>query len=253
MVSDSPVSPAAQSMGRTARLKPRRRWQGLRAVLFILPAAAFLLAFAYIPAFLSLGLGFYHYHLLGVGTTWGGLSDFKAALSYPVFWTALRNTFLYSLIMIPLTIAGSVAIATLINRPSGWFSAIRTMVLLPYVTPVIATSIGWLWMFNPQYGVLNAALQWLGLPTSQWMLSPYMALPSVALYSLWHGLGFDVVIMMSALGGVPQTVLEAASIDGTAAWQRFRRITLPLLSPTMFFLIIITTIGSLQAISVVGL
>lgn len=226
-----------------------RRWQGFIAMGFLAPAAVFLLAFVYIPAMISLGLGFFHYHMLGVGTTWGGLSDFKEALTYPIFWLAFKNTLVFSLIMIPLTLIGSLGIAALIAQPNGWFSAIRTMVLLPYVTPVIATSIGWLWMFNPQYGVLNAVLQWLGLPTSQWMLSPYMALPSVALYSLWHGLGFDVVIMLSALANVPKTVLEAAAIDGASSWQRFRKVTLPLLSPTLFFLVIITTIGSLQAFS----
>lgn len=233
-----------------SKTQPRhRRWQGFIAIGFLLPAAVFLLAFVYIPALISLGLGFFHYHMLGVGTTWGGLSDFKEALTYPIFWLAFKNTLVYSLIMIPLTILGSLGIATLIAQPSGWFHAIRTMVLLPYVTPVIATSIGWLWMFNPQYGVLNAVLQWLGLPISQWMLSPYMALPSVAFYSLWHGLGFDVVIMLSALSNVPKTVLEAAAIDGASSWQRFRKVTLPLLSPTLFFLVIITTIGSLQAFS----
>ena len=109
------------------------------------------------------------------------------------------------------------------------------MILLPYVTPAIAMSSGWLWMFNPQYGVLNALLGWLGVPPSQWMLSPRMAPSSVALYSLWHGLGFDVVIVLSAVSSVPKAVLEAGTIDSASAWQRFRRVTIPMLSPTLSF------------------
>lgn len=210
---------------------------------------AFLMVFTYLPAGVSLILGFYHYHLMGVNTTFGGLGDFKEALTYSVFWQALRNTLVYALYMIPATIVGAVAIAVLISEKSRFYALLRTFVLLPYITPVVATSIGWLWMFNPQYGILNAALHWLHLPESQWLLSPRMSMPSIALYSLWHGLGFDVVIVLSALANIPQQLLEAAALDGATGWKRFRRITLPLLSPTMFFLVIVTTIGTLQAFS----
>jgi multiple sugar transport system permease protein len=230
--------------------RPAAKWrESARAFLMLLPALAFLTAFVYLPAGMSLVLGFYHYHLLGVHTTWGGLTDFKEALTYPIFWLALRNTLVYAAIMVPLTLGGAVAIALLIDGQSRYFSFIRTLVLLPYITPVIATSIGWLWMFNPQYGVLNAILQALHLPPSQWLLDPSMAMPSVALYSLWHGLGFNVVIVLAALGNVPKTVLEAAQIDGASSWRRFWRVLLPLLSPTLFFLLVVTTIGSLQAFS----
>jgi ABC-type sugar transport system permease subunit len=151
--------------------------------------------------------------------------------------------------MIPTTIFGAVLIALLIHGSSRFYAIIRTAVLLPYITPVIATSIGWLWMFNPQYGMMNAVLGWFHIPPSQWLLSPSMAMPAVALYSLWHGLGFDVIIVLAALSNVPTTVLEAATIDGATHWRKFWRVTLPFISPTMFFLVIITTIATLQAFS----
>ncbi|NMP23185.1 carbohydrate ABC transporter permease [Sulfobacillus harzensis] len=229
--------------------RPRKSKDLGKAILFLLPMFAFLIVFTYLPAGVALVLGFFHYHLLGVDTTFGGLADFKEALTYAVFWQALRNTLVYALYMIPATIVGAVAIAVLISEKSRFYAVLRTFVLLPYITPVIATSIGWLWMFNPQYGILNAVLHWLHLPESQWLLSPRMAMPSIALYSLWHGLGFDVIIVLSALANIPQQVLEAAAIDGATGWTRFRRVTLPLLSPTLFFLVIITTIGTLQAFS----
>ncbi len=184
-----------------------------------------------------------------VNTTFGGLTDFKEALSYSIFWQAVRNTFLYAAYMIPATVVGSVLIAALIHEKSRYFAMLRTFVLLPYITPVIATSIAWLWMFNPQYGILNAVLHWLHLPESQWLLSPQMAMPSIAIYSLWHGLGFDVIIVLSAMANIPTQVLEAAAIDGATSWTRFLRVILPLLSPTLFFLVIVTTIGTLQAFS----
>lgn len=228
------------------RSRPR---EGVRALIFLLPALAFIALFTYAPAAMSLVLGLFHYHLLGVNTTFAGFTNFRDALTYPVFWIAVKNTLVYAAYMVPLTLAGAVAIAVLIDQKSRFYAMIRTMVLLPYITPVIATSIGWLWMFNPQYGILNVVLQWLHLPTSQWLQSPQMAMPSIALYSLWHGLGFNVVIVLSALSNIPKPVLEAAAIDGAGAWARFRRIILPLLSPTMFFLLIVTTIGTLQAFS----
>lgn len=222
---------------------------GLSAVILLAPMVLFVLAFTYIPAGMSLVLGLFHYHLLGVNTTFAGLTNFKDALTYRVFWIALKNTLIYAAYMVPLTIAGAVAIAVLIDQKSRYYALIRTFVLLPYITPVIATAIGWLWMFNPQYGILNAALHALHLPESQWLLSPRAAMPSIALYTLWHGLGFNVVIVLSALSSIPKHVQEAAAIDGATGWTRFRRITLPLLSPTIFFLLIVTTIGTLQAFS----
>ena len=229
--------------------KPRRFGDGWRAALFLLPTLVFALVFVYAPAAMSLVLGFYHYHFMGVGTTFGGLSDFRSALTYPIFWLALEHTLIYALYMVPLTLAGAVAIAVLIDGKSRLYSTIRTLVLLPYITPVIATSIGWLWMFNPQYGILNTVLHWLHLPPSQWLLSSTMAMPSVVLYSLWHGLGFNVVIVLSTLSGIPRPVWEAAAVDGATGCQRFFRVTLPLISPTLFFLAVVTTIGSLQAFS----
>ncbi len=242
----------AGSMAQGARppLKQVRRLSdGVRALLFLAPAVAFLLVFVYIPAGVSLGLGFFHYKLTGIDTTFAGLYNFKAALTYPIFWQAFRNTLYYAVLMIPTTLVGAVLIALLLYRDRRIFSMIRTVVLLPYITPVIATSIGWLWMFDPQYGILNAVLTALHLPVSQWLLSPQMAMPSVAFYSLWHGIGFDVVIVLSALAGVPRSVLEAAAIDGATGWQKFWKVTFPLLSPVIFFLAIVTTLATLQAFS----
>ncbi len=229
--------------------KRRKTHEGLQALWLLSPMILFVLVFTYLPAGMSLVLGLFHYHLLGINTTFAGLTNFKDALTYTIFWTTLKNTMVYAAYMVPLTIAGAVAIAVLINQKSRYYAMVRTFVLLPYITPVIATAIGWLWMFNPQYGILNAVLHWLHLPQSQWLLSPRMAMPSVALYTLWHGLGFNVVIVLAALSSIPKPVQEAAAIDGAGGWVQFRRITLPLLSPTLFFLFIVTTIGTLQAFS----
>ncbi|GMA65455.1 hypothetical protein GCM10025859_58950 [Alicyclobacillus fastidiosus] len=178
-----------------------------------------------------------------------GLSNFKEAVTDAVFQRSIVHTLYYAAMVVPATLILATAIALLINRATKFYSFIRVFVLLPYVTPAIGTAIGWMWIYDPTYGLANAVLHWLHLPMLQWLQSPYLALPSIAIYSLWHGVGFDVVIMLSALSGLPSGVLEASLVDGASPWRRFWRITLPLISPTMFFLVIVTTIGSLQAFS----
>ncbi|MHB1626887.1 MAG: carbohydrate ABC transporter permease [Bacilli bacterium] len=225
----------------------RRVRDTLSALLFLLPALIFLAAFVYVPSVMAFALAFWHYRLLGVHTTWAGWSNFTDALQFSVFQQSLINTAYYAAMMVPSIVVLSVAIALLINRASRFYSFIRTLILLPYATPAIGTAIGWLWIFDPTYGLANGVLHALGLPTSQWLQSPVMAMPAVAIYSLWHGVGFDVVIVMSALAGLPKGVLEAAAIDGAGAWRRFLRIALPLISPTIFFITVVTTIGTLQS------
>ncbi|MDA8063433.1 MAG: sugar ABC transporter permease [Actinomycetota bacterium] len=227
----------------------RRQRSPLVSVLMVAPAVLFLALFVFLPAAMALGIGFFHYHLLGVGTTFAGLTNFKDALSYPIFWRAAENTALFALLMVPTTLVGSVAIALVLNGTSRGFGLLRSIVLLPYVTPVVATAIGWIWIFNPQYGVANYVLHGLGLPGSQWLLSPTMALPSVAIYTLWHGLGFDVVLVLAGLASLPRDVMEAASIDGAGRWQRFYKVQMPLLSPTLFFVAFVSTLGALQSFS----
>ncbi len=225
------------------------RLDGVKAAFMLAPAVAFVLVFVYLPAGISLVLGFFHYHLLGVDTTFGGLTDYRDALSYSLFWTAVGNTVYFAILMVPTTVVGAVLIALLIQRQTRWFSVIRSAVLLPYITPIIATTIGWMWMFNPQYGVFNAILEFFHLPPSQWLIGTGSAIPSIVLYSLWHGLGFDVVIILAALANVPTQVAEAASVEGAGGWQKFWKVTLPMISPTLFFVFIITSISALQVFS----
>jgi len=244
-----PVRTGVRVRAASATARARRRAEGIRAVLFLVPAALFLLVFVYFPAAIAFGLAFFHFHLLGVHTTWAGLQNFRDALGYRVFWIAVRNTLLYAALMIPLTVSLAVLFAALLTQPGRYYGMLRTAVLLPYVTPAVATAIGWLWIFNPQYGLADSLLHSLGLPPLPWLQSTTWALPSVAIYTLWHGLGFDVIVASAALGAVPRQLQEAARVDGADRWRVLRSVTLPLISPTVFFLVIITTIGTLQSFS----
>lgn len=236
---------------RTAALFRRRRTRKdlLVAALFLSPAFAFLMTFVYFPTVLAFLLAFFHYQIGGAGSTWVGVANFRAAAADAIFRRSLVNTIYFAAMVVPATLILATSIALLIDHAAKFYSFIRVLVLLPYVTPAIGTAIGWMWIYDPTYGLANAVLHWLHLPVLQWLQSPYLALPSIAIYSLWHGVGFDVVIMLSALHALPTGVLEASLVDGATPWRRFWRITLPLISPTMFFLAIVTTAGSLQAFS----
>ncbi|KUO97328.1 carbohydrate ABC transporter permease [Ferroacidibacillus organovorans] len=230
------------------RAKRRRMRKDLwTAVLFLLPSLLFLTVFVYVPSVMAFGLAFWHYHLLGVHTTWAGISNFTDALQFNLFQQSLWNTFYFAALMVPGTLILSVSIALLIQKASRYYSVMRTLILLPYATPAVGTAIGWLWIFDPTYGMANGVLHGLGLPESGWLQSPSMAMPSIVIYSLWHGVGFDVVIVMSAIASLPKSVLEAAAMDGAGAWRRFWQVTLPLISPTIFFLVVVTTLGALQS------
>ncbi|QQE79151.1 carbohydrate ABC transporter permease [Alicyclobacillus sp. SO9] len=219
------------------------------AVLFLAPALLFLMIFIYLPTLVAFVIAFFHYHLGSSQQQFAGISNFRDALSLNVFQKSILNSILFAAMQVPAILVLSICVALLINHSSRYYNFIRTLILLPYATPAVGTAIGWLWIFNPTYGLANGVLHWLGLPTSQWLQSPTMALPSIAIYSVWHGVGFDVVIVLSALGTLPRAAVEAAIVDGASAWTRFWKITFPLISPTVFFLLIVTTIGSLQSFS----
>lgn len=234
--------------GNGRRTGSRRSQELLLPALFLLPAFAFLILFVYYPTVLAFVLAFFNYHP-GGQLAWTGATNFSQALKDSIFRTAVLNSLYYAAMMLPATLVLSLAVALLINRVGRFYSFVRVLVTLPYVTPTVGTAIGWLWIYNPTFGVGNMVLRALHLNPSQWMGSPSMALPAVVIFSLWHGLGFDVIILLAAMGGLPKPVLEAALVDGATAWTRFFRVTLPLLSPTVFFIAVVTLIGSLQAFS----
>ncbi|MCY0869352.1 MAG: sugar ABC transporter permease, partial [Firmicutes bacterium] len=154
----------------SARAKRRTRIRhALLAALFLLPALAFLLTFVYVPSVMAFSLAFFHYHLMGVNTTSAGWSNFSDAISFNIFQQSLGNTFFYAAMMIPSILLVSMGIALLINRATRFYAVLRTLVLLPYATPAVGTAIGWLWIFDPTYGLANAVLHVFHIPPQQWL------------------------------------------------------------------------------------
>jgi multiple sugar transport system permease protein len=174
-----------------------------------------------------------------------GLANFRELVVDDLFWTSLSNTAFYTFIGVPLQLLVALLAALAVNEKLRFVNFYRTMLYLPSITPAVASALVWLWVFNPDFGVANAFLEALGLPKSTWIHDPQMAKPSLILMSLWS-IGPQMVIFLAGLQNVPDSLHEAAAIDGANAFQRFRHITLPMLSPVIFFNLIVGLIASFQ-------
>lgn len=217
----------------------------------LFPAMAVFTVFFYVPAAFLVYISFFHWGVLSSATRFVGLENFRRLFAQPLFLHSLWTSAYYTLVMIPATVLLALGIALVLReavtarRGGIW----RSAVFLPHVTPVVATSIIWVWIFNPQFGLANFVLTSLHLPTVGWLGTTHWALPAVMIDSLWHSLGLYVIIFLAGLANVPRELVEVAQLDGAKRRRVFRRIIWPLLSPTTFFVVILATVNSWQAFS----
>ena len=229
------------------QLNERRR-EAIIAYILISPWVIGFVAFLLGPMLWSLGLSFFDSDMLT--SKFVGLKNFATLFSTDttrsLFWTSLYNTTYYVLLSIPLTMAAGFFLAMLLNQKIRGVGVYRIIYYLPSVIPGIAVSLLWLWLFNPEFGLLNWFLSWFGVDKLRWLTDPQLAKPSLVLMSLW-GAGGNMLIFLAGLQGIPTELYEAATIDGTSSAGRFRHITLPMVSPTLFFVLVTNMIGAFQA------
>lgn len=196
------------------------------------------------PIIASLILSFTDWDLVNL-PRWIGFGNYRTLLDDPLFWQGLKVTSIYSLFSIPLGIAGGLTIAVLLNQKIKGLSVFRSIYYLPAIVSGVAVSLLWSWIFNPDFGVLNYLLSLIGIKGPGWIYDEKWALPSLIIMSLW-GVGGGMVIYLASLQGVPTELYEAAIIDGASSWRRFWSITIPMISPVLFFQLIMGIIGSFQ-------
>jgi multiple sugar transport system permease protein len=175
-----------------------------------------------------------------------GLKHYRALFGDDIFLKALQNTIVFSLLYVPSSIVLALLVAVAIEATGPLRPWFRTVYFLPVVTSVIATGLIWAWLYQPALGLFNQLLQLAGLPPQRFLLSPEQALLCIVVYALWKNLGFNMVLFMAGLSGIDSSFAEAARVDGANRWQVFSRITLPLLRPTMVFVLITGIIETLQ-------
>lgn len=218
---------------------------GFWGFLFITPWLLGFLIFTAGPMLTSLYLSMTKYDL--AKEEWVGLENYRRLIfKDELFAKALVNTLTYAVVTVPLGIAGSLAIAILLNQRVRGQRVFRTLFYLPSLVPGVASAILWQWIFNADNGILNLGLGVFGLPPIEWLQDERYTMAAFVLMSLWGVGGGRMVIFLAGLQGISDTYYEAARLDGASPWQQFRRVTLPLLSPVMFFNLILGVIGSFQ-------
>lgn len=216
-------------------------------LMFILPAVIPLSVFWIWPMIKAIFMSFTDWDFISSNYNIVGIENYRELFLDNMFFNALKNTFMFTIGTLVPTIAGGLAIAMLFKKRIKGAALYKAIIFSPWITPTVAISIVWSWIFEPEYGFANYILQLLSLPKSQWLQSSDTAMISVIIVTIWKGFGWAMVFYLTALEKVPSYLYEAAAIDGAGAYKKFTSITLPLISPTTFFLSIITTINSLQA------
>ncbi|HEX5333390.1 MAG TPA: sugar ABC transporter permease [Cellulomonas sp.] len=242
------VTPTALAPRRTAasRSGRSRGWKNTAWVLFfLLPSAVPLVAFTLIPMVTSAWISLHKWNLISA-MEFVGLDNYTKLLSDPVTRRVFGHTLLYIAGYLPLVYVGGLALAMALNQAFRGRSFFRAAYFLPVVTSWVVVALVWQWLLNPKNGLVNHVLAFFHLPQPGWWTDPTWAMPAVVVASAWKDLGFVMVILLAGLQAIPADVQEAARIDGANAWQRFRRITLPLLSPSTFFVLVISLINGFQ-------
>lgn len=223
---------------------------GWWALLFLGPQLIGLLAFVVGPLIASLLLSLTDWN--GIGA-WHfvGLANFRDTFADPVFWSSLKNTAWFTVLLVPSQLGCALAVALALNHSRG-STVYRVLFFMPVVTSSTAVSVIWLWLLNGQFGPVNSALHgWFGVRAPNWLGDPHFIIPALVMVSVWQAVGFTMVVFLAGLRGIPDMYLEAARVDGAGSLRRFWHITLPLLSPTIFFLTVISLIGAFQVFDIV--
>ncbi len=236
----------------TLSVKKYKKRDMLSALFFVGPLFFGLLIFYLIPMIQSVFYSFTEWGMFG-GYKFTGLANYKKMFGDPEVLKALKNTLTYAIFTVPIAMAISIFIATLLNNKIKGVTAYRMIYFLPAVTMTSAVAMIWKWMFNSQYGIINQFLGLFGIDGPAWLTDSNTAMIALIIVGVWSSLGTSIVIYLAGLQGVPTTFYEAAEMDGAGPIRKFFKITLPLLTPTMFFNLITSLISALQVYDLIFL
>jgi multiple sugar transport system permease protein len=213
---------------------------------FVTPGAAIIVLFGAAPIIWSAVMSFQDNNLLSSDTPFVGLANYRKLIHDPIIAQAIQHTLIYTALFVPGTMVVGLFLAVAMNRKIRGISIYRTIAYATMAISTISEAIVFIWLFDPSYGIANFVLSQAGLPQQQFLNSPSEALYVIVAMTIWGWTGFAVVVYLAALQGIPQTLTEAAAIDGAGLWRTFRSVTLPLLSPASLFLAVWLTINALQ-------
>jgi len=246
LAANSVARPGPRRAGRTGLVRKVLDSEQFNGWAFVTPGAVIILLFGAAPILWSLVLSLQRSTLLGSSSPFAGLANYRWMVHDPVVSQAIEHTLVYAALFVPGTMAVGLLLAVAMNRKIRGITIYRTAAYATMAISTISEAVVFMWLFDPSYGIVNYAFSKVGLPQQQFLNSPSEALYVIVAMTVWGWTGFAVVVYLAALQGVPQTLLEAAAIDGAGPWRTFRRVTLPLLSPASLFLAVWLTINALQ-------
>ena len=202
----------------------------------ILPFYIFFAVFVIIPIIMNIGLSFTNYDMIRMSFI--GIKNYINLMTDKFFWLSIKNTAVYAFFTLVFTMSLGLLLAVFLNRKLRGLKFFRTSLYLPYVTSMVAVSMVWLWLYEPSHGTVNQVLGWFGIQGHQWLFDANTALGSIIVMSVWKYTGYYMVVFLAGLQGIPGYLYEAATVDGANAFHKFWRITLPMLTPVTFFLLV---------------
>lgn len=216
----------------------------LKPYLLIAPAMIAFLIFSIKPIFSMIQLSFYDWNMISPVKTFIGLQNYQKLLNDGDFMQTLINTVIFTVFASLGDVVLGLLIASYLKRNSWISSLMQSVIFTPYIISLASVALLWMWIMNPDFGLLNAVFKVFGLPGINWLGTTKYAMISIIIISIWKNVGYDTLILIAAMQSVPKGLYEAAALDRTNWWRRFTKITLPMISPSVFFLIIIEVIGS---------
>jgi multiple sugar transport system permease protein len=214
--------------------------------LYLTPTFIGLILFSSGAVIMSFFLSFTEWEIINP-PKWIGLNNYLMIFKSDIFWKVFWNTIYYVFLNVPLSIIIPLLVAILLNQKLRGIKFFRTIYFIPVVSSMVAVALVWSWLYKPEYGLLNYLLnKFFGITGPQWLENEAWAMPAMVFMCVWKNLGYNMVIFLAGLQNIPDTFYEVSSIDGASSFRKFFKITLPMLSPTTFFVLIITIIGSFQ-------
>jgi multiple sugar transport system permease protein len=238
-------------MKAATQLKPKVNWrEAIWGYIFVAPGFFFVFAFVLIPVVSALGISFTNWNLIN-SPQFVGLENYQQILTDPVAVKTLLNTFYFTFISVPVSLAISLVLAVLLNQKIRGLTFFRTAFYIPVISSTVAVAMVFLWIFDSNYGLMNQFIGIFGVSPINWLTDTRFAMPAVIMVTVWRSLGFNMIIYLAALQDVPSDIHDAAAIDGAGEIQKFFNIILPLISPAVFFTSITGIISSFQSFDLV--
>jgi len=228
-----------------------KKGDGLSAVVFLTPTMIIFLTFILFPVIFSFYLSFHEWNMFSSEATYVGIDNYKRMMQSNEFWSVLKNTGIYTIGTVPLNMIVALLVAMALNKKIKGKKFLRTAFFAPVIISPVAAAVIWRWIYDPNYGLLNYGISFFGVGSINWLNDPTAAMFALIIMGVWKTFGINMVLFSAGLAGIPETYYEAADIDGAGKFSKFWHITLPMLAPTTFFIMIMSMISSFQVFDLV--